>query len=37
MGIEELPRKYKIKLVTSAILTTVSDLCVFLIEKVRKE
>lgn len=34
---KELPRGYKIKLVTSAILTMVSDLWIFLLGKVRKE
>lgn len=37
MGRERLPREYKIKLVTSAILTTVCDLCIFLLENARQE
>lgn len=36
MGTEELPREYEIKLVTSAIPAAVSDLCVLLLEKVKK-
>lgn len=37
MGTEEQPREHEIKLVTSAIPAAVSDLCIFLLEKVKKE
>lgn len=37
MGTEELPREYEIKPVTSAIPAAVSDLCISLPEKVKKE
>lgn len=36
MGIEELPREYEIKLVSSAIPAAASDLCIFLLREDKK-